>query len=209
VNPWFQGCRRRTPGVQETHPRGAPQVPDPHNYPLSDPHKDPPNEAPIARAGAREVLGQGVLFGEAPPQSTTAPKREQPRKRGAPKSRPRWQDYAHAFVTGCADAGVTITPLSAGEGATLGRVAAAHAKGPDGQPLKGPAVDAWLRGTAAPFTRAGGSLTAWAFKAYCDRTFGGARASPSPRGGSLDRRQPHAIAKGQDAGWNEFEVGDE
>lgn len=153
-----------------------------------------------ARACTRETKGQGDLFGETPSSLPPSKPKRQPRK-GA---RPRWRDYADAFVAGCADAGTTITPLAESEARTLGRVAAAHAKGSDGQSLAGPDVDAWIRKAAAVFTRAGGNLTAWNFKTYCDRTMGGGGArSPQPARAAPIRVQPGGIASGVDPAWDE------
>lgn len=162
------------------------------------------SEKPIAPASARGVNAQGDLFGSLGVEPVASPPPKRPGKRGPSREakRPRWRDYADAFRTGCADAGANITPLTEGEAATIGRTAATHAMGLDGKPLTGPDVDAWIRKMATTFARAGGNLTAWNFKNYCDRTLGGARMSPPARAAPI-RVQPGGIAAEMDPAWDD------
>ena len=63
---------------------------------------------------------------------------------------------AEAYTAGILDAapGQPFTLQGQKLGATLGRAAAAHAKGADGQPLRGADVAAWYRATARAFRAA-------------------------------------------------------
>lgn len=200
-----QGCKPDTPGVQQRDLRGAAVGPDPHNYPPNDPHNYPPNHPPIARAVARGVgakstdegNGQATLWGvskgEPPPKA----------RRGRPKrERPRWRDYADAFVAGCAAGDVTVTPLSEGETKTIQRVAGTHAKGPNGEKLADAAVIEWVHRAAERCARETKDPTVWKFKSFCDRVFGGGGASPPPARAAPIRVQPGEMARGQDPDWD-------
>lgn len=135
-----------------------------------------------AREGASEVPEVQTVIPFGPSGPLAPPALKKPRAAGAkaptscPPERPRpaGARYLDAFMQGLADAGITITPPRASEGAQLGRVAAAHAR-EGGAPITGDALLAWIRREACAFGKAitrpelhRGGRTAFGFGTWLD-----------------------------------------
>lgn len=150
-----QGCNSGSFEVQKTELRGAEKVPDPHRETLTEAPSETPTEAPIActlaRARGADGKVQAVLFVDAGGAREAAAVVPQKRRAGRATT---VESYPGAYQTGHADAGGTVSRPTGADAKTLGRAAATHARGPDGEPLKGDAVLAWIRERAADFRRA-------------------------------------------------------